>query len=1101
MHASMAKYIFVFLLFPLCLTAVRAEDQSSPKTGPIPDHSKEAVVIELSSTKVKFENDGTATRTDVGRFRIQSEAGVQRLGVLTFSYESANEALDIAYVRVHKSDGTLVATPQENVHDMAAQITREAPFYSDLREKHVAVKGLGIGDVLEYETSKRISKPLIAGQFWFEYSFSRGGIVLREQLELTVPLDRAIKINSTELKPAITDASGYRTYAWSTSHLQDDSDLQQKRKQDEAVWKQVRGRFPQPDVTLGSFRSWEEIGAWYGKLQQDQIKPTPEIRAKASEITKDAKDDDAKIRAIYQYVSTQFHYIGIAFGIGRYQPHAASEVLENQYGDCKDKHTLFASLLNAVGIKAYPALISSSREIDADVPSPGQFDHVITFVPRESGALWLDTTPEVEPFAYLVSSLRDKHALVIPDDKPAFLVNTPAGLPFPSTETFRMDAKLSDAGVLEGNAEITVRGDLEYVLRSAFRSVPFPNWKDLTQRVSYGLGFSGDVSEATASSPEKIDEPFHFSYKYTKKDFGDWPSHRILAAVPVINLPTLNDEQTAPTFPVWIGGPSSETTLHSEVELPKSLIPMLPTNIQEKTDFAEYDAKYSLKNGLFIADRHFSALVREVPVSEFERYKAFRKVVEDDYNSFVPLVSGVASATTTPAGTPEPSTSIQGQITSLPDSSNQEAIRLENEARDAVDKKDMQTAISSLYRAVASDSKFTRGWLMLGTLLMASKQTDAGEDAFQKAIAADPKQPVTYKTFAYSLMANSKFDDAIPVWRDLIKLSPDDVDGPANLGSCLLALKRYAEAAAALESASKLDPGRSNLQWQLASAYLNADNHAKAAAIFQKILQAHSDPEALNNAAYALAATDDELPTALRYAQRAVRAEEEASQKVTLPQLRVEDLEQTPRLFAYWDTLGLINGHLSNMEQAEKYLKASWVLSLNGFAASHLCHYYERLNRPKTAARMCQLALQRLPLAAGPGMYKATSEIEETRARLEHISPGSSKSGNLNSVLDDITSLRSFKMPRLLTGPVNADFFVLLASDSKTRRFKVQDVKFISGSEKLRSASKKLSLIDFNFASPDDIPTHIVRRGTLGCYPYGGCFFVLLDPDSVHSLN
>src|SRR5450755_3682446 len=104
MHASMAKYILVFLLFPLCLTAVRAEDQSSPKTGPIPDHSKEAVVIELSSTKVKFENDGTATRTDVGRFRIQSEAGVQRLGVLTFSYESANEALDIAYVRVHKSD-------------------------------------------------------------------------------------------------------------------------------------------------------------------------------------------------------------------------------------------------------------------------------------------------------------------------------------------------------------------------------------------------------------------------------------------------------------------------------------------------------------------------------------------------------------------------------------------------------------------------------------------------------------------------------------------------------------------------------------------------------------------------------------------------------------------------------------------------------------------------------------------------------------------------------------------------------------------------------------------------------------------------------------
>ncbi|HEV7220365.1 MAG TPA: DUF3857 domain-containing protein, partial [Terriglobales bacterium] len=920
----MTKYFLALLLFPLFLAAARrAEDQPSSKKDSAPDYSKEAIVVELSSAKVKLENDGTATRTDTGRVRIQSEAGVQRLGVLTLSYESANENLDVSYVRVRKPDGTLVATPAENVQDMAAQITREAPFYSDLREKHIAVKGLGIGDVLEYETSKRLSKPLIPGQFWFEYSFTKSGIVLHEELEVKVPLDRAIKIKSLAVKPSVTDAKGYRTYTWTSSHLQDDSELQQKRKQDEATWEQIRGRFPQPDVTLSSFHTWDEIGNWYNKLQQEQIKPTPEIRSKAIEITKDAKDDDAKVRAIYHYVSTQFHYIGIAFGIGRYQPHTAAEVLENQYGDCKDKHTLFASLLNAVGIKAYPALISSSREIDADVPSPGQFDHVITFIPREDGPLWLDTTPEVGPFAYLVSSLRDKHALLIQDDKLASLVNTSVSLPFPSTEDFRMEAKLSDSGVLEGNAEATVRGDLEYLLRSAFRSVPFPNWKDLTQRISYSFGFSGDVSEVTASSPEKIDEPFHFNYKYTKKDFGDWPNHRILAAVPALGLPVLNDEQTPPSFPIWIGGPTSEVNLHSEIELPKSFIPSLPTNIYQKTDFAEYDAKYSFKNGLFITDRHFSALVREVPANELEPYKAFRKVVEDDYNSFVPLVLAITSAA--PPGRPEPSVSMQGQIAILPDSSNQEALRLENDAKAAVEKKDLQSAISSLYRAVESDPKFIRGWLMLGTLLMATKQADAGKDAFQKAIAVDPKQPVTYKAFGYSLMANAKFEEAIPIWQNLVKLSPGDIDGPANLGLCLLMLKRYPEAAAALESASELDPARPNVQSQLASAYLNAGNHAKAAATFQKIVEVHPDPETLNNTAYALAGTDDELPTALRYAQKAVHLEEESTQQVTLSRLNVEDLEQTAKLAAYWDTLGLIQGHLSNMVEAERYLQASWV--------------------------------------------------------------------------------------------------------------------------------------------------------------------------------
>jgi transglutaminase-like putative cysteine protease len=135
------------------------------------------------------------------------------------------------------------------------------------------------------------------------------------------------------------------------------------------------------------------------------------------------------MRLLYGYVSTQFHYIGIAFGIGRYQPHSASEVLANQYGDCKDKHTLLASLLTAVGIPAYPALVSTTHDVDLDVPSPGQFDHVITVVPRGSGLTWLDTTAEVGPYQYLVPSLRDKRALAIWKDKPAVLISTPADLP------------------------------------------------------------------------------------------------------------------------------------------------------------------------------------------------------------------------------------------------------------------------------------------------------------------------------------------------------------------------------------------------------------------------------------------------------------------------------------------------------------------------------------------------------------------------------------------------------------------------------------------------------------------------------------------------
>ena len=43
--------------------------------------------------------------------RIQSQAGVEEFGQLVFGYSSATEKLEVAYVRVRKPDGQVIATP------------------------------------------------------------------------------------------------------------------------------------------------------------------------------------------------------------------------------------------------------------------------------------------------------------------------------------------------------------------------------------------------------------------------------------------------------------------------------------------------------------------------------------------------------------------------------------------------------------------------------------------------------------------------------------------------------------------------------------------------------------------------------------------------------------------------------------------------------------------------------------------------------------------------------------------------------------------------------------------------------------------------------
>jgi hypothetical protein len=146
------------------------------------DYSKEAFVIERYSTRISAEADGTGTRETTAEVKVLADAGVKAFAVLNFTYTSANEVVDIDYVRVRKPDGTVVKTPDYNIQDMPGEVTRTAPLYSDIHEKHVAVKGLGVGDVLEYLVRFRVVKPEVPGHFWYEYFFLTDGIIKDEQL-------------------------------------------------------------------------------------------------------------------------------------------------------------------------------------------------------------------------------------------------------------------------------------------------------------------------------------------------------------------------------------------------------------------------------------------------------------------------------------------------------------------------------------------------------------------------------------------------------------------------------------------------------------------------------------------------------------------------------------------------------------------------------------------------------------------------------------------------------------------------------------------------------------------------------------------------------
>jgi Domain of Unknown Function with PDB structure (DUF3857) len=184
------------------------QDTSAAKTQAAeqkqPDYSQEAYVIERMTTSYRFEKDGTGQREQSLRVKVQSDAGVESFGQLVFPYSSANEK----HVSVRKPDGSEVKAQASAVQDLTAPISRQAPVYTDLRQKHVTVPGLRPGDTLEYRVVWRITTPLAPNHFWLEHDFlKRNWIVFDERLEVDIPLGSATRSSRNRTGGASTPGS------------------------------------------------------------------------------------------------------------------------------------------------------------------------------------------------------------------------------------------------------------------------------------------------------------------------------------------------------------------------------------------------------------------------------------------------------------------------------------------------------------------------------------------------------------------------------------------------------------------------------------------------------------------------------------------------------------------------------------------------------------------------------------------------------------------------------------------------------------------------------------------------------------------------------
>jgi tetratricopeptide (TPR) repeat protein len=1080
-------HVFALSIFvPGCIITARSQATKPPPPLPMAvsvekspaitfsatktDYTREPSVLDRLDTVYTYAADGTGSKELTAVAHIQDESAIKAWSVLSFAFASSAEHVEIDYVR--HADGTVVETPVTDAQEQPTAITREAPFYSDLKEKQIPVRGLRSGDHLEYKVRTIRTKPEAPGHFWGQENLAvptDGAVVLEQTLELHIPKASYVQVWSPKNKSTLTETPTEHVYTWHSAQLQPIAGLDKAALHDllAADPPDTDGKFP--SVAWTNFHDWAEVGAWYRDMEGTRIAPDDDVRAKAAELTAGKKTDEEKVRAIYGFVGPQIRYIGVAFGVGRYQPHEAGEVLRNQYGDCKDKHTLLAALLSAAGITTDAALIGPGIRFNEALPSPGAFDHAITVVHLDGASIWLDSTAEIAPYRMLMSTIRDKQALVIPASGTAHIERTSKALPFPAEIHFTAEGSLEDNGTSHSHMVMVLRGDDELPFRQAARSVSPSQYDQLMQNISHNMSYAGTVTHAEFSRPDDTMDAFRITYDYEREKNGDWDDLRIIPQLmPIVLGPV--DEKDLPVSPIELGAPHVEID-HAVMTLPKDWGADLPPAVHAKSAFATLDKTYKLEDGKLITDRRFEVLQEKIPAANWRDYK--RWYTDASLQDGEPFIQLTRTSVARASGIYDP-----------------KAMGLVHDAALLAESKNWDAATKKLDEAKAINPRQADLWTLYGGIAMMKGMSNEAVEDFQRELVNHPDEPKTYMALAQTQSQQQhKPQDAIATLQKLVALVPGNEQATYMLGSLLITEKDDPGAEKVLRNALITHPGDPKTEGLLSMALIHEGKKNEAELLLKAVAETSKDPVELGAVAATLADENLNAPLAEQTARHSLALFEEQTASTPHSDSDKAPLQQAKVLLKVWDTIGWALFQEGKFAEAEPYVRAAWLNDLTAESGYHLGMILEKQSQPAKAMAVYQIALFG-DRGSKPEVI-ADANIERQAALRKAGTPKQVEDGKMA-----LQAQRTFKLPNpnTITGwaAVQIEFTAHGAANAKI----VEDSKASSSKDNhpdaLTPVLQSLNQIDFKAGPPPGSQTTITRRGILSCHT-GSCEFVLLS--------
>jgi len=526
-------------------------------------------------------------------------------------------------------------------------------LYSDERAKVADPPGRDPGGVIAYEYEKR-ERPYLAETNW-EFQDE----LPRMQQSFTVALPAGYTYTTTWARHAKVEGIDLEnhSYRWEMNDVPAiDLDHVPLAPNEGALAARMTVHYTGPGLAEPQDGTWQGIGEWYEGLSRDRLVSTPDIAAKAAELTAGKTDFYDKAEAIGDFVQQKIRYFVIEMGVGGYQPHAAEDIFRGRYGDCKDKATLLSAMLSSVGIHSALLMVDSERGvIDPEAPSiwgnhmiaaieiPKGYEssklHSVVTAKTGKRYLIFDPTWYLTPFGQLEDNLQGSYGVLI-EGKDSQVIELP--VMDPTLNTIRRSGKfeLSADGSLKGSITDLRFGDLAETRRQVFSSEGEKKQTEYMNRV-IAQDFTGaSMTGLKVENVDALNKDLTTTFDLEASHFARFTGPLLMVRPRVLGSYGLDVDRKPRHVEINLEQ-TMQGTDEYDIELPQGyVVDELPDPVKIDVGFASYVSSTELHGRVLHYSRTYTVKQVTVPATKYPEVQLLAAAIAADEDNQAILTRG-----------------------------------------------------------------------------------------------------------------------------------------------------------------------------------------------------------------------------------------------------------------------------------------------------------------------------------------------------------------------------------------------------------------------------------------------------------------------------